>query len=116
MSDELRACFEGCCHWVNSHPVSKADFALAVLTNDPVHQNPIMVKVRCPKRLSVASDVIEKKLGFYVGVHTRLSGSSLPDARNPPIFEQGTDQSRGDATDVDLQQWKEAHKNETQNT
>jgi hypothetical protein len=116
VSDELRACFEDCCHWVNSHPVSKADFALAVLTNDPVHQNPILAKVRCPKSLSVASDAIEKKLGFYVGVHTRLSGSSLPGARNPPIFETGTDQSRGDATDVDLQQWKEAHKDETQNT
>jgi hypothetical protein len=116
VSDELRACFEDCCHWVNSHLVSKAEFDVAMKRNDPVRQNPTMVKVRCPKRLSVASDAIEKKLGFYVGVHTRLSGSSLPDGRNPPIFEKGTDQSRGDATDLDLQQWKDAHKDETQNT
>ena len=110
MSDELRACFEDCCHWVNSHPVSRAEFEQAVSRKDPIQQNPIMAKVRCPKRLSAASDAIEKKLGFYVGVHTRRSGSTLPDARNPPIFDKGTDQSRGDATDVDLQQWKEAHK------
>lgn len=38
----------------------------------------------------------------------------LPDGRNPPIFEKGTDHSRGDATDLDLQQWKDAHKDATQ--
>ena len=43
-----------------------------------------------------------------------LSSSNLPDARNPPIFEKGTDQSRGDATDLDLQQWKDAHKGDAQ--
>jgi hypothetical protein len=114
VSDELRACFEDCCHWVNSHAVGRTEFEQAVLRNDPVHQNPIMAKVRCPKGLSAASDAIEKKLGFYVGIHTRRSGSNLPDARNPPIFEKATDQSRGDATDVDLQQWKDAHKDTAQ--
>ena len=110
MSDELRVCFDDCCHWINSHPVSKVEFDLAVVGNDSLHKNPMTIKVRCPRRLTIASDAIERRLGFYVGVRARLYGGDLPDGRNPPIFEKGTDQSRGDATDFDLQQWKDAHK------
>jgi hypothetical protein len=110
MSQDLRVCFTECCHWINNKQVNESEFEQAVVTADPVHHNPIVMKVRCPKALSPASDTIEKRLGFYIGIHSRRTGTTLPDGRNPPIFEKATDQCRGDATDLDLQQWQQAHK------
>jgi hypothetical protein len=114
MYGDIRVCFEGCCHWIRSQQVVQSDFDQAVHAADPIHHNPVLTKVRCPKSLSPASDDIEKGVGFYLGVRCRLTDATLPDGRNPPIFEKGTDHSRGDATDLDLQQWKQAHKDLTQ--
>jgi hypothetical protein len=77
MYGDIRVCFEGCCHWIRSQQVVQADFDQAVHAADPIHHNPVLTKVRCPKSLSPASDDIEKGVGFYLGVRCRLTDATL---------------------------------------
>lgn len=69
MSQDLRVSFKDCCHWINDKQVNESEFEHAVLSAEPAHLNPVVTKVRCPKALSPASDAIEKRLGFYTGIH-----------------------------------------------
>ena len=65
--------------------------------------------IPCGKNRGEVQEATEISVGFYLGSRMkRAFGALIPDGKMPVIFERATGRFLREATNEDMQKWKEA--------
>jgi len=113
MSNDLRFCASGCCHFVNNRPASQTAYELAARANGSSLdlRGPMETLIPCRKTAGHIQYEAENSVGFYLGLRLpRTTGIPLLKDSTRLVFERVSGDFLGIAKDEDLRRWNVAYR------
>lgn len=105
--DDLRFCFQGCCHFINNRSVSLAEYNSF---QRPLFGSSVAeVQIPCRNNPGDFQRAIEDSVGFYLGLPVkRAFGALLPTGGRAIVIDGRTGARLREATDGDIKKWNDA--------
>jgi hypothetical protein len=113
MSNDLRFCASGCCHFVNNRPASQTAYELAARAygSSLDLRGPMETLIPCRKTAGHLQYEAENSVGFYLGLRLpRTTGIPLLKDSTRLVFERVSGDFLGIAKDEDLRRWNVAYR------
>jgi CheY-like chemotaxis protein len=113
LSNDLRFCAAGCCHFVDNQPVTQPGYELAARAFGPILdlRGPMETLIPCRKTAGRVQYDTENTVGFYLGLRLpRTTGIPILADTKQLVFHTATGKFLRVATDTDLQRWNAARR------